>query len=249
LQPGDSADFVLVDNPEEFNVITTCIGGVPVFENREPKFVVSAAFAPSFPFRTLHNKGQLKVIAFGSQLNVIRAIDGELITEWEKTECAKGEEVMIQPEKDLLKLVLLDRYENSAPVVAFIRGFGLREGALACSVAHDSHHIIAVGCSDASIDQALQWVVENQGGMCISRKDLVKGVALPYFGLMTDKDGKAVAEEYEQLTREALDCGSTLSSPFMTLSFMALTVIPHLKINHKGLFDGNAFRNIDLFSS
>ncbi|MFW5725765.1 MAG: adenine deaminase [Bacteroidota bacterium] len=248
LQPGDSADFAVVENLEDFDVISVHIKGIPVFELGQLNFGTSAVVAPPFPFRSIHDKGQLKVVATGSRLNVIKAIDGELITKWHTESCVQGEEIKSDPENDLLKLVLLNRYDNSPPVVAFIKGFGLKEGALACSVAHDSHHIIAVGCDDVSLDNALQWVVENRGGMCSARKDTVRGVALPFFGLMTDKNGEQVAADYEHLTREANDSGSTLSSPFMTLSFMALTVIPHLKINHNGLFDGNTFKNIELFT-
>ncbi len=248
LKVGDRADLAVVDNPEDFKVLSTYVAGVPVYEGGEVQFTLSAALAPAFPFRGKHESGHLKVTAKGNFVNTIKAIDGELITGWEKHPCTAEEEVKIQPEADFLKLVLLDRYEDTAPVVAFIKGFGMKEGALACSVAHDSHHIVAVGCDDASIDKALHWVVESQGGMCVVNGGEVEGIALPYFGLMTDKSGRETAKDYEQLSQKALACGSHLSSPFMTLSFMALTVIPHLKINHNGLFDGQTFQSVSLFS-
>ncbi len=248
LKIGERADFAVVDNLEEFNVLSTFVEGVPVFEKGKVQFSLSAASPPVFPFRENHQPGRLPVLARGNHVNTIKAIEGELITGWEKFPCTPGEEVRIGPESDFLKMALLDRYEDTPPVVAFITGFGMKHGALACSVAHDSHHIVAVGCDDASLDKALQWIVQNKGGMCVVKDGEISGIPLPYFGLMTDKSGPETALDYEQLNQRALSCGSYLSSPFMTLSFMALTVIPHLKINHTGLFDGQTFQSVSLFS-
>jgi len=244
---GQRADFILVEDLVSFRVTATYIGGDAVFENNQVGFSMKKASKPSYPFRKTFAADMLKVVANHGQMNVIRAIDGELITLWEKVACTKGVEVVAHPENDLLKIVLLDRYSESPPVVAFISGFGLKQGALACSIAHDSHHVIAVGCDDESLQSALQWIVQNRGGMCIAHKEMVEGIALPFYGLMTDKPCAQVADEYEKLGKKARSFGSVLGAPFMTLSFMALTVIPNLKINHNGLFDGVAFKNIDLF--
>ncbi len=248
LNEGDRADFVVVEDLRDFHVISTFVDGVAVFENKRLNFTVPSPSQPEFPFRRSYASGQLKVMATSDRLNVIKAIEGELVTEWEVEECSRGSEVKANVEKDLLKIVLLDRYSESAPVVGFIRGFGLQRGALACSVAHDSHHIVAVGCDDTSIDLALKWVVDQKGGMCISAEDSVEGIALPFFGLMTDEPGEQVAGQYHKMGVKAQDQGSVLSSPFMTLSFMALTVIPSLKINHNGLFDVDAFESVSLFA-
>ncbi len=248
LREGERADFVIVEDLKDFHVTSTFVDGVAVFESNRLDFTTPSPSQPDFPFRSSYLSGQLKVVAASDRLNVIKAVEGELVTEWQVEQCSKGSEIKAQVEKDLLKIVLLDRYSESAPVVGFIRGFGLQRGALAGSVAHDSHHIIAVGCDDTSIDLALKWVVDQKGGMCISTEDSVEGIALPFFGLMTDEPGEQVAEQYHKLGAKAKDQGSVLSSPFMTLSFMALTVIPSLKINHNGLFDVDAFKSVSLFA-
>ena len=247
LREGDRADFVLVNNLEDFDVLETWINGQQVFHSEKAGFAIPDSVPPPYPFRKTFNPGMLKTIALTSKMNVIRAIDGELLTEHEVVNCNPGEVIVSNAGDDLLKLVLLDRYSEDAPVVAFVKGFGLKNGALACSVAHDSHHIIAVGADDSSIDQSLQWIVKNRGGLCAVKNHEVLGIPLPFFGLMTQKPGAEAAREYEQLNDLAVNLGSHLAAPFMTLSFMALTVIPRLKINHKGLFDGIAFSNIPLF--
>jgi adenine deaminase len=244
---GQKADFILVDDLIDFNVVSTYISGEPVYSNGNVRFATQQTQHPTFPFRKMFEKGNLQVIAETTHMNVIQAMEGELVTEWEVITCEKDKEVLARPEDDLLKLVLLDRYSETPPVVAFIKGFGLHKGALACSIAHDSHHIIAVGCDDHNIDNALEWIVNQKGGLCISHSGKTTGIALPYFGLMTDANGTDIALDYEALNKQALDCGSKLQSPFMTLSFMALTVIPKLKINHNGLFDGIKFQTVPLF--
>jgi len=247
LVVGEKADFVVVDDLIDFNVLSTYISGQPIFSNGNVGFAPQNTQHPDFPFRKTFEKENLKVMAKTTQMNLMKAMEGELVTEWEVISCVKGEEMKAMPGDDLLKLVLLDRYSETPPVVAFIKGFGLQKGALACSIAHDSHHIIAVGCDDQSIDNALEWIVSQKGGLCISHSGKTTGIALPFFGLMTDANGADVALDYEALNKQALDCGSKLQSPFMTLSFMALTVIPKLKINHNGLFDGIKFQSVPLF--
>ena len=247
LQEGESADFVVITSLEQMQVQATWIGGEPVFYQNSPGISLPERSAPVYPFRDAFQKGLLRVVASGSILNVIEAIDGELFTRWKQVNTELGREVVIDTNQDLLKIVLLDRYAATEPVVAYINGFGLKKGAMACSVAHDSHHIIAVGCSEPDLDVALQWVVQKRGGMCFTLDGETKGIELPYFGLMSDVQGEEVALEYEQLSALPQMQGSSLSAPFMTLSFMALTVIPQLKINHKGLFNSQDFQNISLF--
>jgi adenine deaminase len=247
LRQGDSADFVVVDDLAEFKVLETWLRGKPVFKNEKLKFKTEENYPPPFPFRKTYQPGKLTVEATGSQMNVMEAIDGELFTGWLVEECKKGEDIITDTHNDLLKIVLLDRYSEDPPVAAFVKGFGLKKGAMACSVAHDSHHIIAVGCDDDSLDFALEWVVKNKGGICFAVNSEIMGIPLPYFGLMSDVSAEEMAADYEKLSTLAKKNGSNLEAPFMTLSFMALTVIPELKINHKGLFDGKAFENISLF--
>jgi adenine deaminase len=244
---GDRADFVVVGDLEEFHVLKTYIAGVAVSDKDKALFTPAKPEKPVFSFRSTFEKGKLKVSATGHLMNIIQAIDGELYTEHTTEPCNPGSEIPADTGKDILKLVLLDRYAETDPVVGFIRGFGLRRGAIAGSVAHDSHHIIAVGCDDESLDEALAWIVKGRGGLCVSDEGAAEGIALPWFGLMTDVSGRDVAADYKMLNEKVKGMGSTLGSPFMTLSFMALTVIPRLKINHNGLFDVVAFKNIPLF--
>jgi adenine deaminase len=248
LRVGDRADFIMVEDLRDFQVLTTCIAGKMIRADGQNHFHLPVYNSPpAFPFRATF-EGSLKVIADGSSMNVIEAVDGELLTYHKVMDCTRGEQIEANPGQDLLKLVLLDRYDETPPVVAFIKGFGLNRGAIACSVAHDSHHIIAAGCDDQSISEALTWIIQNKGGMCVWDEGLAEGIRLPFFGLMSDEAGEEVARAYEKLSNRALALGSTLSSPFMTLSFMALTVIPSLKINHNGLFDGEGFRSMALFN-
>ena len=249
LNQGDTADFVLVENLEDFEVTSTYINGQNVYSNGEVNFDSAKVDIPSFPIRKNYSNGKLKVFSKGNIINVIGAMEGELLTDWLKYPCSVpvGQEVKANVKDDFLKIVLLDRYSEAEPVVAFIRGFGLKNGAIAGSIAHDSHHIVAVGCDDNSLDKALEWVVENMGGICYANNILLEGIPLPFFGLMTNEEGVAVSEKYEKLNNLVKQNGSTLGSPFMTLSFMALTVIPNLKIFHEGLFDGINFKKVTLF--
>ena len=143
---------------------------------------------------------------------------------------------------DILKMVVVNRYQNAPVAKAFIRNFGLKSGALASSVAHDSHNIVAVGCDDESLCRAVNLIVANEGGVSCVNAGEEKIVALPVAGLMSADDGFKVAEDYTAIDAMAKKAGSTLGAPFMTLSFMALLVIPHLKLSDKGLFDGTNFK-------
>ncbi len=171
---------------------------------------------------------------------MIHALDHSLITEEEIIDLSDDKA------EDILKITVVNRYSDTAPAVAYVHGFGLKEGAIASSVAHDSHNIIAVGCSDELIAKAVNAVIEQKGGICVVTEENVHFLALPIAGLMSEKDGFEVAEQYaalDRIVREEL-C-SPLSAPFMTLSFMALLVIPELKLSDKGLFDGRSFHFID----
>ena len=142
---------------------------------------------------------------------------------------------------------MVNRYRDAPPAVGFVKGFGLQKGAIASSVAHDSHNIIAVGVTDEAICQAVNLVIEHQGGMSVVHDDVARVLPLPVAGIMTNQDGFEVARQYAELGRLAKELGSTLKAPFMTLSFMALPVIPRIKLSDKGLFDGEKFELIDLF--
>ncbi|HOP03287.1 MAG TPA: adenine deaminase [Tenuifilaceae bacterium] len=241
-------DFTVVNDLVSFDVIETYIDGEKIFGQNEVFLNEPKTLPNSFYFRDELCKEELKVTAKSQNLNVIGVIDGELITKWIKETVLVpiGSVVDTNPQQDLLKIVLLDRYSNSKPIVGFIRGFGIKKGAIAASIAHDSHHIISVGCDDESIYKSLTWIIDSRGGICYTHNE-TQGIPLPFYGLMTSMDGDKVSQMYQELNNLVKENGCTLESPFMTASFMALTVIPELKIYHKGLFDSTNFKHVDLF--
>ena len=242
LREGDPADMIVVDNLVDFNVLQTYIDGQKVAENGQ-------CLIPSVPEETPNNfhahpitANDLFVKDEGKKIKVIEAYDGELITGIKvvspKTENGN---IVSDPENDILKMVVLNRYEKARPAVAFIKNVGLKEGAFASSVAHDSHNIVAVGTDDASIARAVNAIVKSKGGVAVVRNGKEETLPLPVAGLMSNRDGHEIASRYELLDKLVHDMGATLQAPFMTLSFMALLVIPDLKLSDKGLFDGRTF--------
>lgn len=251
LREGDWADFIVVDDLENFEVLETYIEGTKVAEKGTSLMPnLTSDIVNNFNCQALDPKDIVVTIpAKDNLLRVIQTIDGQLITKEILVEPKVFEgKVLTDTETDILKVVVYNRYSHAKPAVAFINNFGLKEGAIASSVAHDSHNIIAVGVDDESICEAVNLIVREQGGVS-AVSNLKKGVlALPVAGLMSNKDGYEVAESYtmiDKFSKEQL--GSTLISPFMSLSFMALLVIPSLKLSDLGLFDGNTFRFTELF--
>jgi len=252
LREGDPADYIVVDDLERFIVRQTVINGTVVAESGQSfipdlrsewvnQFNCSPKQADEFQV-----SGQA-----GAPMRVIEALDGQLITNELHVEPTL-ENGLIVPDtsRDLLKLVVVNRYQNVPPAVAFIRNFGLKHGAIASSVGHDSHNITAVGCDDASLGRAINLVIEARGGLSAvsgSSAGQESVLALPVAGLMTDTDGYEVAIQYSELDRFAkAELGSTLAAPYMTLSFMALLVIPNLKLSDRGLFSGEQFQMTSL---
>jgi len=247
LQQGDPADFIIVDSLKDFNVKQTWIGGMLMAMNGQP-MIKSVKEKPINKFKaSAISPGDIEVKASGKHLTVIRAIDGQLVTE-ELHKRLISEDGLVVPstEKDILKLVVCNRYEKAKPAVAFINHFGFKRGAIASTVAHDSHNIIAVGTSDDEICRAVNLLVKNKGGISLVDGETEEVLPLPVAGLMSNKDGFKVAEAYDKLDRKAKALGSILRAPYMTLSFMALLVIPALKLSDKGLFDGNSFEFVPL---
>lgn len=248
LQPGDDADFMVVDNLNDFNVLSTYIEGVRVAENGESLIgSVSETEPNAFHAEPLH-PDDIAVEAKGADIHVMEALDGQLITNdlilKAKTEAGK---VVPDTERDILKIVVLNRYAAAKPAVAFIRNFNFKRGAIASTVAHDSHNIIAVGCSDEEIVRAVNLVVEARGGISLVDGAGEHVLPLPVAGLMATNNGFEIAAAYDKMDKLAKGLGSRLNAPYMTLSFMALLVIPYLKLSDKGLFDGNKFAFTDLF--
>lgn len=258
LREGDAADFIVVTDLKEFKVEKTFINGELVAEGgksliHSKKSGVINNFACS-----KRNIEDFAVVWNGEkEIPVIEALDGQLITNKLSYEPkVENGKIVSDPEKDILKMVVVNRYSDAPVAKAFIKNFGLKQGALASSVAHDSHNIVAVGVDDDSICRAVNKVIEKNGGVSVASNyqspdgklsmQTESVVALAVAGLMSNEDGYIVAEAYTAIDKEAKELGSSLAAPFMTLSFMALLVIPHLKLSDKGLFDGDSFKLIFL---
>ncbi|MEJ7822973.1 MAG: adenine deaminase [Chitinophagaceae bacterium] len=250
LKEGNAADLIVVEDLQQFKVLETYINGELVAEKGITKIVAEKS-AVINNFNCDEKKisdFRFQISDFKSRIEVIEALDGQLITN--KIMAAPkviNDEIISDTENDILKMIVVNRYKNSAVAKSFINNFGLKSGAIASSVAHDSHNIIAVGVDDESITRAVNLIIKEKGGVsCVKVSPLggdLEGAVLPLpvAGLMSNEDGYKVAELYTAIDKAAKDLGSTLSSPFMTLSFMALLVIPHLKLSDMGLFDGDKF--------
>lgn len=242
LRAGDPADFIVIDNTDDFNILETYINGIKIAESGK-------CILPPGKHSLINQFNCEKVTAgdfafpyTGEKLDVIEAIDGQLITN-KLSVVPKTENGMAVAdlERDLLKLVVVNRYFPSKPAVSFIKNFNLQSGALASTVAHDSHNIIAVGTSDESIAKAVNLLVANKGGLSAIDPSGEMVLPLPIAGLMSDLSCDAIGEQYSEIDRKVKTMGCNLRAPFMTLSFMALLVIPKLKLSDKGLFDGETF--------
>jgi len=250
LRKNDFADFIVVNNLNDFTVLKTFINGVEVFdgsdvlideENLPPinNFYCNAISLSDISVEVINKK----------KLHVIDIIPDSLLTRHSVVDLNSVDGyIESDVSKDILKIVVLNRYQEAKPAVGFIRGFGLTQGAFGGSVAHDSHNIIVVGVDDDSILRAIEIIQQHKGGLVAVDKDIEQILSLPIAGLMSDKPCNIVAEEYDSITNLVRKMGSTLKSPFMTLAFMALLVIPELKIGDKGLFDVSTFSLIDLQS-
>lgn len=248
LRVGDPADMVVLDNLTDFNIVQTYINGIKVFENGQNLFTVPKPTVINKFVRNTFNIDDLRIENRSKPIRIIHAFDGELLTGTIiDTLPVESDTLIGDIKKDYLKIVVLNRYDNSKPVVGFIHGFGLNTGALASSVAHDSHNIVAVGTDDVSIKQAVDAVIEHQGAIAVYDGRKVDALPLPIAGLMSDQNGITVAKKYEQLNLQVKQLGSKLNAPFMTLAFMPLLVIPELKIGDKGLFDGSKFQITSLY--
>lgn len=248
LQKGDPADFVVIDNLDSFQVLKTFINGEMVAQDGRSLFSrVKAEIVNNFKAKP---KKPADFIVKGKmgRLNVIEVIEGEIITGKVRLEPRIYEgNVLPDLERDLLKIAVVNRYRDVPPAVAFIKNFGLQRGALASSVAHDSHNIVAVGVSDEDLARAVNMIVKNKGGLAVVAEETEEVLPLPVAGLMSTEDGYVVAEKYERLVRRAWELGTRLKDPFMIMSFMTLLVIPELKLSDQGLFDSREFKFIPLF--
>jgi adenine deaminase len=249
LRKGDWADFVIVDNLKDLNVLQTYCNGKLIAENGkslinaiEPNIINNFKAKPIDIKKLtveINNKTQKSV-----KVNTIGVTSGKITTQ--KLECdltVRNGIIYADEENDILKLIVLNRYEDNAnPAIAFVKGFGLKNTAIATSIAHDSHNIIAVGSDDEKLHKAINELIKNKGGIAVVTQDATDCLALPIAGIVSNKDAYYVAEKHKKLETLAKQNGTKLESPFMTLSFLALLVIPELKLSDKGLFNSKEFR-------
>ena len=256
LRKNDAADLIVVEDLTNFKVLKTYIDGELVAENGQ-SFVKHVDFEKPNNFNTSRKEikdFEISISASNSsvseqakQIRVIEALEGQLITnEIHHEPKIENGKIISDTENDILKMAVVNRYQNAAPAIAFIKNFGLKKGAIASSVAHDCHNIVVVGTSDEEICKAVNILIENNGGVCAVNGAETKSLALPVAGIMSDKNGWETGKLYQEIDAMAKELGSGLKAPFMTLSFMALLVIPDLKLSDKGLFSGNSFSFVDL---
>ncbi|ENI5461411.1 adenine deaminase [Flavobacterium psychrophilum] len=247
LKKNDAADFIVAEDLVNFKVNKTYINGELVAENGQ-SFVENINFETPNNFNITKKKiSDFEIPSLAEKIRVIEALEGQLITnEIHHNSFIKNGKLVSDIENDILKMAVVNRYQNTTPAIAFIKNFGLKKGAIASSVAHDCHNIVVVGTSDEEICNAVNLIIKNTGGICAVNGTQNKSLALPVAGIMSDKDAWETGKLYQEIDAMAKDLGSTLKAPFMTLSFMALLVIPDLKLSDKGLFSGNTFSFVDL---
>ncbi len=247
LRPGDPADFIVVDDLRKMNVLETWINGVKVYDRGKVLFDYKPA-GPVNNFNcSLISTEEIQIKNSGREMRVIVAFDGELFTKEIFRNTGEGSVINSDPENDILKIIVKDRYQDLRPAAGFIKGFGLKSGAFASSVAHDSHNIISVGTNDEDIVAAVNEIINMKGGLAVSSSGRINSLKLDIAGIMSTRSCTEIATEYENLSAIVKKLGCTMSAPFMTLSFMALLVIPELKLSDSGLFDGIRFKHVPLF--
>ena len=246
---GSKADFIIVDNLDELNILKTYISGECVFDGENVLFdVEDVEFVNSMnvdkksseDFNIYFNGDECEV-------NVIQCFDGDLLTK-KATAKLKTQNGIVQPDisDDVLKIAVVERHGSNNVANAFIKGFGLKKGAIASSVSHDSHNIVAIGYSSEKMAEAVNMVIENMGGIAVVSDDFEDSLSLPIAGLMSNQDGIVTAKKLRTLQKMAFAMGCRLTAPFMTMAFMSLLVIPSIKLSDKGLFDGDRFEFMDI---
>lgn len=248
LRKGDPADLIIVDEPKKMNVLETWIKGEKVYDRGKVSFRYNKGPAVNNFNCSEVVESQIKVSKTGKRLKVMQAFDGELFTREIAVMPGPETNVKANISQDILKIVVKDRYTDGPPAVGFIKGFGLKEGAFASSVAHDSHNIICIGTNDYDIVSCINELVRLQGGLAVKSGKKEKSFQLNIGGIMSDNSCEEVAGSYKDLENMIRSFGCNLKAPLMTLSFMALLVIPELKMSDRGLFDGRTFKIIPLFT-
>ncbi len=248
LRVNDPADFIVVNNLRDFVVEKVVARGITAAQHGVPSFDSPLVTRVNI-FKALEKKPEdFAVPVEGRLMEVIHVFDGQLVTGRITVPPSVQAGLAVSDRgQDILKIAVINRYREEGPSVAFVHGFGLREGALASSVAHDSHNIVAVGVRDEDLCRAVNLVIRHRGGIAAVSRTVEEVLPLPVAGIMSDQGAEEVAQGYRRLNRQAKALGCSLTAPFMTLSFMALPVIPRLKLTDKGLFDAETFSFTGLF--
>ncbi len=242
LQKGDIADFIIVENLIDFKTLDVIINGKNVPRGTSSSISDSKNIEINNFGRSEIDEEMLELSSKSEEIFAIETINKELLTK--KIRCkplVKNNNIISDIQNDFLKITVLSRYDNSNPTVGIIKNFGLKKGAVATSIAHDSHNIVAVGASDRELTVAINSLIKNKGGIIVYDGNEIYELKLPIAGLMTNEDANSVAQKHAIIDAKIKELGSELTAPLMTLSFMALLVIPEFKIGDKGLFDGNKF--------
>ena len=246
---GAKADFIIVDNLNDLNVLKTYISGECVFDGENVLFDVEDVEIENSMDVDLKSPEDFDIHFDGDEceVNVIECVSGDLITK-KGTAKLNVKEGIVQPSimEDVLKISVVERYGSNHVSNAFIRGFGLKKGAIASSISHDSHNIVCVGYSEKRMAEAVNKVIENKGGIAVVSEDFEDSLSLPIAGLMSNEDGFDIAKKLLTLQKMASALGCKLEAPFMTMAFMSLLVIPSIKISDRGLFDGDNFEFMDV---
>ncbi|WP_186757571.1 adenine deaminase [Echinicola salinicaeni] len=248
LKEGDPADFIIAKDLKDFKILSTYINGNKVAA--EGKTLIPSVKSKIINnFNTEHKSpSDFEILAKSNTARIIEALNGQLITNEISGNILINDGLAVANiDEDILKISVVNRYQNKKPAVAFIKNFGLKEGAIASSVGHDSHNIIAVGVNDHAIAKAVNSLIDVKGGIsAVSDKESIV-LALPVAGIMSAEDGFEIATAYTEIDKMVKKMGSKLDAPFMTLSFMALLVIPDLKLSDLGLFEGQNFKFTSVF--
>jgi adenine deaminase len=248
LQVGDAADFLVIDGFSRMNILKTFINGKLIAQNGTTLMKQSAKRSINRFSTCEKGVNDFAIKAKDQKIHVIQARDGQLVTGHlvDAPKVVDGH-LVSDTERDILKMTVVNRYEDTPPSLGFIKGFGLKRGAIASSVAHDSHNIISVGTNDKDMCRAINAIIRNKGGIGVVNDDMEHVLPLPIAGIMSDSSYEEVSTSYGEVDRLSKALGSPLKAPFMTLSFMALLVIPEIKLGDRGLFDVGRFEFIDLF--
>jgi len=250
LRINDPADFIVIDDPARFNILKTVVNGEVVFDSKLPSIDFFKQVSSINIFRSEAICIDDIFLQFPKEqfnLNIIQLVENQLLTKHLKLNFTGDKSFQMQAfQQDVLKIICLNRYNSSKPAVAFVKGFNLKKGAIASSIAHDSHNIIAVGTNDLDIVEAINTLIAAKGGISVAENGIFDCLPLPIAGIMSSQRAEKVASDYEYFNQAAINLGTLLSAPFMTLSFLALPVIPELKITDKGLFNVLSNQYIDL---